>query len=615
MLLLGKSITPPNLSYLLFFISVVALWAMMQPGTIRDDDHRHLPDKPIARLIFTLITVVLFSTLVVCLIVLPGPVVDFARDLPTVGGFFRDVSVERFSTDSPIFAALIMGAMTQIPFIKDFERSILIRLHSASNLLKDVIELDRHLRHCRFEPSPTEHQRNLDMGKKYGVYVDSSDFQAEIPLPMLNWRKVSSLVRLVREWNDAESNRVLTVEQMELLDTIERAHERKTGVVLEIVRLVEQVESGVMSPETLMRSLRMLDEIPNADRESIERVEAQLRNLIGEKSQAPSRPLRISSSVFRRDIARIGGYFQEEYEILLAQISGLAARSIVLSGSLAPGRLEALKLAGFSGLGHIEPISLDRALVTVLGITFLGFTVLFVGNLGRNQGPNAADRIARFAFIMSIAALTGSLVGAHRRYAKAADTPWAIYFAAGLFAALVMIAVNWIAALVQQYQGVEPPAGQQPFALARIAPWSLLPFLATVAICRLARMDNWLGKPAADHRSALIERALDGLCVSLTLLLGTYGAIALLTALGEELPPTLRSLMEQTEGHRIMPYPILWPLQFLGFLMGFLMVRDVRRGAHSRIIAWESGATIIHTTVTPPSSTDRPQAPAIPGPN
>ena len=40
MMLLANSFAPPNLSYLLFFLSIVVLWAMTRPGIIRDEDHR-----------------------------------------------------------------------------------------------------------------------------------------------------------------------------------------------------------------------------------------------------------------------------------------------------------------------------------------------------------------------------------------------------------------------------------------------------------------------------------------------------------------------------------------------------------------------------------------------
>jgi hypothetical protein len=105
--------------------------------------------------------------------------------------------------------------------------------------------------------------------------------------------------------------------------------------------------------------------------------------------------------------------------------------------------------------------------------------------------------------------------------------------------------------------------------------------LLTVGICRLARVSRWPDLPGLKAYHNVWERTVDGIGVSGALLIGYLLAFAVHEPLGIELP---RSLQQSMKLPHILPIPIYFPLQALGFFIGFFVVRDVRRAAHARIV-------------------------------
>jgi uncharacterized BrkB/YihY/UPF0761 family membrane protein len=152
---------------------------------------------------------------------------------------------------------------------------------------------------------------------------------------------------------------------------------------------------------------------------------------------------------------------------------------------------------------------------------------------------------------------------------------------AGIVAAALFVGVQQITQLIKDYLGIQPPAGQQPFTLYRMLPWTLIPLLLTVGVCRLARVPRWPDLPRLEAYHNIWERFLDGVGISGVLLLAYLLAFSLHAPLGIELPKGLQDQMNQP---RILPIPIYFPLLGLGFFIGFFVVRDVRRAAHAQIV-------------------------------
>jgi hypothetical protein len=299
-------------------------------------------------------------------------------------------------------------------------------------------------------------------------------------------------------------------------------------------------------------------------------------------------PVELSAEQFLGYVHQIESYFQAEYRTLLQQMAQLTSKSIVLSGAARVERLEQLKTTGFAGIGYFNYVSVDRLLWIFLLAAFGGYLVMFYGVGGGNpQG------LARFAVTMAVAGLIGGIVGSIRSYARASEPRWDVYLGAGLLSVGLYLGFTVLHNIA--LKGL-PVAGDATGPLwtellpPRSIPFSLLHLTLTVAICYFARQKSWNLLPGSlDHFNRYFDRIIDGVLVSLAVLVGYYVALALLPLFKLGLPPNVEQQMEAWhELPRLitimLPYPVLLPLQTLAFLIGFLFVRDVRTSAHATIV-------------------------------
>jgi hypothetical protein len=561
------------LGWLVAFTLAIALFALLRPSMVRDYDNQPLPYNPTARVIFVILYVLMYAALAVALYVSGQTVARFLELLPYVKSLADQVTV-----GAPVVAFVTLGALWQIPFIKELERAFLITLHSTRHLHNDIQLLSQRLAGGVFDPPAAERTLNLNLLKKYGVFVKDDDPGPVDIMTINNWRKVSSLLRLLRVWNEDRTS-ILNTEDRRLFDKIQTAHDRKTQLAMTIIRMTRQAPNGTETSKLLVDLMQRLSGSVPINRGDLSEVEARAKSILGDGVQGGTLPpVRLTPEEFRACLNEIIGYFEIEYDILVQQLAQLVAKSTVLAGDKASERLEQLKGIGFSGLGRIERISLDVVLWLFLVATFGGFLVVYIPNMGQATNPQA---LARFAFSMSIAGLIGALVGSVRRHTRALNAPWTRYFAAGLVAAALYVGFTLVHNLINEILQIPLASGQRPFSLEDTMTWSLLPLMLTVAIAYLARVTSWSRLPALGQFNPVVERIIDGICVSAVVLIGYYGAVVLHPILGIELPPRL--LARMAESH-ILPIPIFPPLQALAFLIGFFFVRDVRRVAHATIV-------------------------------
>ena len=85
---------------------------------------------------------------------------------------------------------------------------------------------------------------NLKSLEALEIYITDSDPNDIQLASAIAWRKTSSLLRHVREWNAVEP-RVLDQGDMELLSELEGSHARKTRLAVDIIRMLDSMrESG-----------------------------------------------------------------------------------------------------------------------------------------------------------------------------------------------------------------------------------------------------------------------------------------------------------------------------------------------------------------------------------
>jgi hypothetical protein len=586
--------------WLVAFTLAIALFALIRPTMVRDYDNQPLPNNATARVIFVILYVLIYVALAVGLYLSGQKVAEFLPPLPYV----KSVA-DQMTTGAPVVALVTLGTLWQIPFTKELERAFLVTLHSTRHLHNDILLLTQRLVNGVFDPPVTERSLNLNMLKKHGVFVRDDDPGPVEIMTINNWRKVSSLLRLLRVWNQDRVS-ILSDEDRRLLDRIQTAHDRKTLLAMTIIRMTRQAPEGTETTKMLAELMQRLSSGAQLHRSDIGEVEERAKAIIGESSRAALQPVRLTPEEFSICLNEIVGYFEIEYDILLQQLAQLVAKATVLAGDKAPDRLEQLKAIGFSGLGRIERISLDVVLWLFLVATFGGFLVVYIPNMGHATNPQA---LARFTLSMSIAGLIGALVGSVRRYARALYTPWTMYFLAGLLAAALYVGFTLVHNLINEILQIQRAPDQRPFSLPDTITWGLLPLMLTVAIAFLARVRVWSGLPQLGEFGPITERIIDGACVSAVVLIGYYGAIVLHPVLGLELSARLQ---ERMAAPHILPIPIFPPLQALAFLIGFFFVRDARRVAHATIV--EDIKSVAPKPATQPMTSDVPSPASEPLP-
>ncbi len=521
------------------FLVLVLAWSVVRPNMIRDYDNRVLPSNPTARFAFSFACAIAFVSLAFAYKLFIGAAEDIlTATIPQGKGFF-----ENFKDQPAMLAVITLGGMLQFSIVTDLERSFIIWLHSRSQTGDDLEQLRRHLENGPFSPTAGELRRNREIGRRHGIYLTDKDFDRGGTVKFHQWRRASTLLHFVRDWNDVVETRVLTFEDMRRLSELENSLERKMKLIMSVLKMGEgaHVRHGGG----------------------------------GEQSQQASVPLEEVLGPFEE-------FLQVEYRILLEQVTLLAARSVVLSGDKASDLLEQLSAAGFSGLGRIQQFSFDHILWMFLVVSLGGFLVMYLGYTNTVR-PSMAEGLARFAFAMSIAGLIGTAIGSRRFNARAVSTPWHKYLQGGIFAGVAFITVSILSNSIKEAMGIPQPEGQPPFSVYRMLPWALLPCLTTMAIARLARIPHWPAIPMPENYNWLYERTLDGICVSLALYVAYCVAFSLHPLMGIELSPNLKALADKAW----LPIPILWSVQALGFLIGFTVVLDARLAAHSTILALE----------------------------
>lgn len=577
-------------------MALAALWAGFRPEMVRDNDGRRLPPSVTARLTFVVLFVVAYLGVTALVHFIPYLV----SKLGTVAGLLGNIVAK----DSvPIYGLLVVFGLYSIPPFREVERTLLAWMHSTSHLRSDMQLLTNHLQDCGFELTSDEQRRNLHRLEELGVYVTDGDTSRINLESVVTWRKTTSLLRLVREWN-AEEPRVLTQEDMAAMEDIAQAHSRKTGLAVEIIRLLESMRESDAPSMTLSAVTDILGKISHGNRQGVDELEAKAQaKLENPAVSATDRSVRLSSSELQEHLTKIEDYFHVEYRLLLERITKLAAKSVLHAGDAAADRLDELKARGFQNLGAIRPISTNRILWMFLSVAFGGFLIYYVlwfpallrrlTDLGITD-PAAREMQARtfligitvFVTSLAFAAMVGALFGSSSLHARAKDTPWGRYLVAGIVATVGFFFLQMVREFViLGLQLTTAPLTQvDPVTrMMGVVPWFILPFLVAFAICWLARQSHWhspLGLNLGNGVTATFERVVDGIVLGVIMLPGYAIAVGLTELIVGRLPPIFISRFD---------VPIIAILAIVGFFIGALVVRDVRSAAHAQVVIREGG--------------------------
>jgi hypothetical protein len=567
-----------NIELILFAGAVVAAYALFRLSQVRDADGQRLPHSFTAKLFFVLSHVLFYLFILGLCLYSP----NLLAKLP---GGLSDLIPPELQQQLPLIAVIAVGALLAIPQVKEMDRQYAVLLHSAQHKRADEDALRVHLASCPYRPSDKEVEEGLNYLRQFDVYVTDREV-GNIQMDSVDtWRKVSSLLRLLKR-ELLRDNSVLSPGDRQDIMRLEEAHFRKTKLATSMMRILDHMQQGSQHSQRLTRVASLLGDASHKDREKIgiaESVAQQIMNeleLVHEAGGAHStEPLRLSSKQIQQYVGQIESYLKAEYQLMLHDASRVAAKMIVRSGDRAAAQLDEVKDAGFLGLGEIQEVNLDRVILVIMATFPTVFLFFAISAVMSNQKPKI-DLIVSIAATISIAALIGGMWGSRRKLAQSRDIPWSSYMGAALIAVVGFIIVQCTRyfidpAAVSPVQGVTLELG--PY-LASVLPWSASAAFVTVGICGLARVAEW----SWFKNSAVGERVSDGVFLGLAYAVGQIAAFMLHAAFKTKFGEIITTWI--TAGQ----WDLIWSSSvrgfLIGFVMGFFIVRDIRRVAHSHVV-------------------------------
>jgi len=567
-----------NIELILFAGIVVAAYALFRLTQVRDADGQKLPPSFTAKLFFVLTHV--FIYLFILGLCLYSP--NILAKLP---GGLADIIPEELRQQLPLIAVIAVGALLTIPQIKELDRQYAVLLHSAQHKRADEDALRLHLASCPFRPSNKEIEESLDYLRQFDVYVTDGE-TGSIQLDSVDtWRKVSSLLRLLKSEALSDSTVLSPADRQEIV-RLEEAHFRKTKLATSMMRILDHMEKGSQYGQRLTRVASLLGDASHGDRQKVgiaENVAQQIMNELelAHVANGPQgeEPLRLSSKQIQQYIVQIESYLRAEYQLMLQSASRLTAKMIVRSGDRATENLDETKDAGFLGLGEIQEVNLDRVILVIMA-TFPTVFFFFTMSALWSGRPARPELYISIATTISIAALIGAMWGSRRRFAQSRDVPWSSYLAAGTVAIAGFIIVQATRYFIDP-KAVNPNDSETVELAAYITsvlPWSASAAFVTVGICGLARVPEWpwfKDNPVA-------ERTLDGAFLGLAYGVGQLASYVFHVAFQTHFGGIIVKRVSEGEFDWLWSSSIRGAL--IGFVMGYFIVRDIRRVAHSHVV-------------------------------
>lgn len=599
-----------NITAILVSLAITFTWSILWPGWIKDEDGQRLPRSSLARSAFAFSIVLIYLVLLSAAFLLPG----FFKHLssPTVDAILQQIGtvfgIKDIRANAPFGIVIFMGILYNIPQTRELLERWAYFLYASQYNRADEQILQRHFQHCDFDISDDELRLNRIYVEQFDIFVTDTNAGVIQDETVGLWRKSSALLRVVEADVRSETSVLSTKERLEL-ERMQDAHRRKTRLAMNIVRLLDQL--GSSNPK-VARIASTLSDASHQDRGDVHAAEEMIKQIarpefedvqLGEIQS----PVRLSSKQLGNYLSQISSYFHREYQMILEEVSRLAAKVIVRAGDDAPARLVSVKNAGFGGLGSIEKQSFDGVLFVLLLTWAAVFTSFLVSFVARGA-PINPGLIFSIALTVAVAATIGSVWGARRSLAERRDIPWSSYLAAGLLAVIVFCLVHGIrfawdseAATKMMVKYREEAANFTPLQfLGEIWPFSISLMFLVVGICLLARARRWQWATT----SRLRERLTDGVFFGLIYMCGNIAAMmthySLQTAFGQRLKDDI------AEGK--IPIFMFMVSFAIGFVIGFAVLREVRRIAHSHVIDWEN-ATSSQEFNRPPSETSDGPAP------
>lgn len=542
------------------FSVLLVIWTIARVRLEKDLTGRDLQPNKLAKLVYVLFYILLFS--IFCVVFYKGGVaLDSVQNL--VKSYLK-IEPEAFDSlaklGAPFIAFSLIAIMFSFKIFRDIDKAWLIWLHSISYLEEDTQVLENYLVEDDFNISEEENAANRKyVEEKFLLFIVDDQSQEPNIQSIDDWRKVQSLLRQTRIWNPKKKTVLTEEEEVELSD-IEEANERRTGVAIAILRLAHaKLKESGSEPNAVQKIVDIIRQYSTTlpqGAEELTKIEAKINEKFGESiSTDEPTPIIISSKELNFLNKKINYFLGVEFKLLLRRSAKLAARSIMYAGDKSVERLQKIKETGYVSLGKIERITIDRLLQFFI-ICSLGFPVLFSFIL---VSPQKNPYLIGFSVGCSV--LCGAVIGSNRGLVKKPSTPWTWYIMAGLASCLIFTFVE------TGYYAIFEQGAKRLFPI--INPYMAFHFFLAFGICKLARVKKW--SKYQFLKGNLGQRTCDGIGLVM------FQVIALSVLYSSVV------FFYPDKLDRIFTMPFIIFVVLIYFLIGFIVVKDVRRVAYSKI--------------------------------
>lgn len=597
---------PPSITLMLYVVGAawIMLWAFIRARGSNKSEWRQSDWVLPARIVYALGYVISFSGLT-GLLVFGGKfsanlMEEIANKSPWLNDVISVIGEDQAAFIAPLFsiAALFIGL--KLKPIADLDQKALAWLQNAEHFRDEVEKIHVALISRRFEPSKEEIQKNRAKLQEFDVRITDNRLISSDDELVTLWRKAACLLRMLELWQKSDPS-ILTAEELDELREIEETDKRKTLHAVDIVRALQaSKQSARQSTATALAQRAPAHEqrlvgsglVGAASVPDLAPINPQPSNS-GIENRVEPYSLMISSEDFAAALKSIQHYFIKEYDLIVDRLSFLTAKHIVYASHGAEAKWESLKNARFEDFGELTRLSIDKIIkfffasnLIILSLSF----VLFAFHIGTGPAP---EMIFKMSLAFSFAVLSGAMIGSNRALARRPTVPWAAIVGAGVASFLMFVfvfssfavATGFYDVALSESREARASVGELFFGRIGVAgkihnaefrdvlPWSIPIIVTAVSIARISRI-HWPRHLSKFKQSLLDGGAMSGVLVAtITVTLGLHARL-------ETIPSRLFVVDGEIQFMRMgMPFGFFG---ILGFLVGLVVIRDVREIAASR---------------------------------
>ncbi len=602
----------PSITLALYIIGAawIMLWAFLRARGSNKNEWRQSDWVLPAGIVYALAYLFSFSGLTGLLVfggrLSANIIVKLREEIPWLDRLMPVVGEDQAIFIAPVISIAAIFVALRIKPIEDLDQRALAWLHSAEHCRDEVEKIRFALIRRSFEPSEDEIQKNRAKLQDYDVRITDNRLISSDDELVTLWRKTACLLRKLTE-SEKRHPKLLSSQDKEELREIIETDSRKTQHAVDIVKALQaskqstrQTASPVQTSPVPMRQPRLAlggNAVLEAVRDDVDpKPQYTLPSDPRLRSEGGPYALMISSEDFAAALKSIQGYFIKEYDAIVDRSSFIAAKHIVYAGHGAEHKWNALKTAGFQGCGNLDRLSIDKVIkfffASNLIILSLAF-ILFAFKTGTGPDPGM---IFKMSIAFGFAVLSGAMIGSNRALARRSTTPWAAIAGAGAASLLMFLFVLFSFAVASGFYDLVAPESSGTNSAKKIGdlvfgrvgvngtvhnaefrdvvPWAVPIVITAVAVARISRF-KW-----PERFSAVTHSVFDGIAMAGVLIV----TIAVTLGLHAKMETIPSKLFVQNGEIQIlmlgMPFSFF---SILGFLVGLVVIRDVREIAISHI--------------------------------